>query len=402
MKVCAHKKTSSLFCSAGAVFVLLPSVTFAQVNPVTKTGPAVTAAPQTSPQGTALDVYLGLDFGGVPVRPEDSGNESAKFGYLLGVKGLGSLSLKNAVLDLGGGWFQSRVRSKAAVSAEEGEPTTDVRDIVTRTGFAEASARYKLNPHLEFGPLLTVTFNNDSKFAPLPSKREPNVFLGASLLQSRRESLGSLRWGVNLLTDVNIRGRQVYMINVTAQAGVPLLRPEARVVQVIKEVEKIKIVQAPSEKQNFINNASSPTEIMGQIINFDTARAVLNKNDFAYIQQLSKLLMSSSHKWGSIEITGHADQRGSVQLNEAVSAARAQSAKKILISYGIPAEKITARGRGVSGLVSTTSDSLSLARNRRAEIKIVGVDPESDLEEKVDALRRTYYTPSTCTQLQCR
>ena len=67
---------------------------------------------------------------------------------------------------------------------------------------------------------------------------------------------------------------------------------------------------------------------------------------------------------------GYTDSVGSVEYNQRLSERRANSVKSWLTGHGIPAEKITAEGRGKSDPVATNETADGRENNRRVEFAV--------------------------------
>lgn len=75
-----------------------------------------------------------------------------------------------------------------------------------------------------------------------------------------------------------------------------------------------------------------------------------------------------------IRISGHADERGSDQYNDALGQRRAASAKRYLTDNGIDAARVTIVSYGEQQPAVTGSDENAWARNRRAEFAVTAGD----------------------------
>lgn len=80
-----------------------------------------------------------------------------------------------------------------------------------------------------------------------------------------------------------------------------------------------------------------------------------------------------------IELGSHTDARGSAAYNEALSQQRAEAAVQYIVSKGIDARRLSARGYGETKLVNHCADDVACAeeehqRNRRTEIKITRLE----------------------------
>lgn len=115
---------------------------------------------------------------------------------------------------------------------------------------------------------------------------------------------------------------------------------------------------------------------------FEFNKAQLKPEGQQALNQLYSQLSSMDPKDGSVVVLGFTDRIGSVEYNQKLSQARAQSVVSYLVSKGIPSDKISARGMGKSNPVTgTTCDNVKpraalincLAPDRRVEIEVRGI-----------------------------
>jgi len=71
-----------------------------------------------------------------------------------------------------------------------------------------------------------------------------------------------------------------------------------------------------------------------------------------------------------ITVIGHTDTVANDAYNDKLSLERAQSVREILIGMGVPAQNITAAGRGKRELLVPTADNVFEPKNRRVEISV--------------------------------
>jgi outer membrane protein OmpA-like peptidoglycan-associated protein len=71
-----------------------------------------------------------------------------------------------------------------------------------------------------------------------------------------------------------------------------------------------------------------------------------------------------------IAVIGHTDTVGGLDYNDQLSRARAERTREMLVSLGIPADRIEAAGRGKRELLVHTDENISEPRNRRVEINV--------------------------------
>ncbi len=70
--------------------------------------------------------------------------------------------------------------------------------------------------------------------------------------------------------------------------------------------------------------------------------------------------------------TGHTDATGPASYNEKLSMRRAQAVANFLISKGLPADRIFAKGKGEQQPIASNKTAEGRAKNRRVDIEVVG------------------------------
>ncbi len=113
---------------------------------------------------------------------------------------------------------------------------------------------------------------------------------------------------------------------------------------------------------------------------FNFNKSTLKVEGHQALDQLYSQLTSLDPKEGSVVVLGYTDRIGSDQYNQRLSEERARSVVDYLVSKGIPADRISARGMGESNPVSNCDgvkqrQSLiaCLAPDRRVEIEVQGL-----------------------------
>lgn len=101
---------------------------------------------------------------------------------------------------------------------------------------------------------------------------------------------------------------------------------------------------------------------------YSTASATLSKRDEFILRQFSRFLKSNPQL--SILIQGHTDNVGNPQSNLELSGKRATGVKKFLISCGIPARRLSAKGYGQTVPKVPNTSATNRAKNRRTDFVI--------------------------------
>jgi peptidoglycan-associated lipoprotein len=113
------------------------------------------------------------------------------------------------------------------------------------------------------------------------------------------------------------------------------------------------------------------TEPTGERLSLEDA--FFDFDDFS-LRQDAKAALETDGKYleknsdAKIVIEGHCDERGSVEYNLALGEKRAHAAKDYLVSYGIPAARLTTISYGKERPFDTGHDEGAWAKNRRAHV----------------------------------
>lgn len=120
-------------------------------------------------------------------------------------------------------------------------------------------------------------------------------------------------------------------------------------------------------------DGSEPIEA-GQIVSlknilFDFSKSILRSESFAELNKVVRLLKVNPTM--VIELSAHTDKIGGYSANLALSNDRARSAREYLLSKGIEANRIVAKGYGENKPVSTNNTDAGRQLNRRVEFTIL-------------------------------
>jgi len=141
-----------------------------------------------------------------------------------------------------------------------------------------------------------------------------------------------------------------------ANKGCPI-----KVTQAPVKTEPVK-VQLTAEEQEIINKVFSNLQ-------FETGKAVIKAGSFSSLDDLAALMVKKPAF--KLQIDGHTDNVGSAASNKTLSDRRAKAAKDYLVSKGVDASRIFARGYGKDKPVATNATPEGRAKNRRVEFLII-------------------------------
>jgi len=111
-------------------------------------------------------------------------------------------------------------------------------------------------------------------------------------------------------------------------------------------------------------------------IYYDYNKADIRPDAAIELDKLVKIMVDNPQI--KIELSSHTDCRGSDTYNAKLSQRRAESAVKYIISTGIAANRITAKGYGESKLLNECDDGVKCTEeqhqfNRRTEFKVTHI-----------------------------
>lgn len=129
--------------------------------------------------------------------------------------------------------------------------------------------------------------------------------------------------------------------------------------------------EAVAECQGDIN-----TVMTGKTVNFQSGSAYLANDGNTLLDDVAKVLKPCAGT--TVEIQGHTDLIGGAAINQSLSQARADAVKQALVTRGIAATQLTAKGYGPSQPLENARTAEANAKNRRTVfvISAAGTKPE--------------------------
>jgi OmpA-OmpF porin, OOP family len=127
-------------------------------------------------------------------------------------------------------------------------------------------------------------------------------------------------------------------------------------------------VEAPASKEAVAECQKDINALMtGKTINFQSGSAYLAENNMI-LDEIAAALKPCAGM--SVEVRGHTDLSGNAETNQKLSQERAERVIAALVTKGVPAERMTAKGFGSSQpLVNARGDAAN-AKNRRTEFAV--------------------------------
>jgi outer membrane protein OmpA-like peptidoglycan-associated protein len=109
-----------------------------------------------------------------------------------------------------------------------------------------------------------------------------------------------------------------------------------------------------------------PKKLVLEGVNFDFDKSAIRQEDLDNIDKD----VASLESWGNvnIEVAGHTDSRGSDEYNTKLSQRRVDAVRDYLVSKGIAADRLFAKGYGESQPVADNATDEGRFKNRRVEL----------------------------------
>jgi OOP family OmpA-OmpF porin len=104
-------------------------------------------------------------------------------------------------------------------------------------------------------------------------------------------------------------------------------------------------------------------------VHFDFDKATLRPEAMVILNNAAGLL--STHERVVVEVAGHTDSVGSEEYNQGLSERRANAVRDYLVSKGITASRLTARGYGEVRPVASNDTDAGRQENRRVELVVL-------------------------------
>ncbi|MBA3829682.1 MAG: OmpA family protein [Taibaiella sp.] len=101
---------------------------------------------------------------------------------------------------------------------------------------------------------------------------------------------------------------------------------------------------------------------------FNTGKATLKPASYVSLDKIVRVMKDDPSLF--IDITGYTDNVGKPEMNEELSDKRANTCRNYILSKGIAADRLTAKGYGESNPVTGNKTALGRAQNRRTEFKL--------------------------------
>ncbi len=135
----------------------------------------------------------------------------------------------------------------------------------------------------------------------------------------------------------------------------------------LKETTELK----PYELEILLEPIATNNKMVLNNVFFDFDRSELNIISFLELDKVVELLQKNPIL--RIEIAGHTDNKGDKKYNLTLSQKRAENVVNYLVLKGILKTRLTANGYGDTSPIAPNDTEENKAKNRRTELKIIGI-----------------------------
>ncbi len=293
-----------------------------------------------------------------------------KDGFQIDTDGVLSHYWDSVVGDIGFGWMYHEISGSSYPILNE--------EVKTYSPFFELNARYRFTDALSAGLSSRTLFGTDLGYGAETKKHKAALFMGPQIAYDIDFSQWISRVFVQAHTDLTLPERQIYNIQAGIQIGLEV--PELSIAA--SEDETKEPEEAPNAGIIEVENDQVKLTLLAESpLYFDFAKPNPRAESLAFLEKLANIIGDNLKNWKSLSIEGHTDSQGPENYNLILSKARADSVKKILISHGIPAEKLTTQGFAARR-PRVQGESLEAHRqNRRVEFRFLEVKNPTELQK---------------------
>lgn len=241
--------------------------------------------------------------------------------------------------------------------------------------YLEAGGRYRLENKWQFGPVWSTLIDTSNRFNS--GNHDLTSFMGAQLLKEFTYNDYLMRAGGRLAVDMGISGSvvPVALIDLHITWG----EAPAPIVEASPVIEE-KIVEEVIEEKT-ISYDLNPNPVR-----FDTNKTMVIPDNKIYMRKLALVLANNKDLYNRVEVIGHADQRGSAKYNKKLSKNRAINVADELKKAGLDNTRMVTEGMGYSQPRVLGNNADAYAKNRRVELKFIGVQDEKALSKLLQSI----------------
>ena len=341
------------------------------------------------PSGNQFSGFLGAGLGLSLLSAEQ---EASKSGFLFEGRASVSMFTQKAIFDLGLTWLYSSVSGTTPNTLTGVNTTTQ---IVTQAGTLDFSPRYRFGPRFAAGPMLKILYGTDTSFSELDQASTAQVLVGAKAAWEFLDKDVQYRFGGQILTDLTIQNRQVWLPMIFFELGIPFSRGRT----ILRERETTRV--ETHRIKEIVREGSSFT-FSEDVVHFEFSSSELAPDSKEFFTQVAKWLEQNPSSYTHIKIAGHTDNIGSPEINQRLSEERARAVAQALTAGGVPNDRVESVGLGLSQPIDANDTEVGRARNRRVEVNFGEGADAKQLNDAMNKIKLRTMRPRTCEGDKCR
>ena len=285
-----------------------------------------------------------------------------------------SYKTTNWVYDLGAFWMSSSVSGNL--------PGLVPANVQTRSAMIELSPRYRLSPNWDIGPTVQTLFGTDTNFDINNGSNTPAFFLGLKASYEIPTDALDVRFTLSAAPDLSVSGRTVWMFLGGIQFGLPLSSGE-------KPAPAPKPTPTPTPVATLaVPQKELRLTLPPKLIYFKTASWQLTDRAKQMLRKIGELLAKNDLAWGSLEISGHTDERGTYAYNLKLSQRRSDSVIEQIGRGGARPSKMKMEAFAFTRPAVQGKTEAAFAQNRRVELVFKNVSNPGLIEREITRIVR--------------
>lgn len=269
--------------------------------------------------------------------------------------------------DVGLGWQQSRVKGHTEKN--------EVFDMITQSPMVEFFPSIGFWDHWQVGPLAAVLFGTDHHYGVETEAANQMVMWGPRIsYEWRPEPEWRMRAYAETLRESTLQERQLVNVTIGLMVGIPVATRTSAAV---------------AETKSAGNETTDVTVTLDpELVFFSTASSEIKPQVKRVLEDVAKRLAEQQVAWESMDVMGHADQRGSKEYNMVLSEKRARAVGDQLFTASIERAKVRTQYFGKEQLRDPANNPKAWALNRRVELVFHGVKEPEKLQAILKPLEK--------------
>lgn len=345
-----------------------------------------------------LVLQMGTDAGYLSHSPTIP-DEGPFNGSFLNGKAMASFLFQDVIAEAGLGWSYSALYGMTR-SENPAVPSIGHR-IYTQSAFAEGGLRFRLTDKFNLGIIVQDFFGTDLTLSQRKNLVSNMLLGGGMMAVDILSDSGIFRLGATLMAEIPDNQRRILSYGLTLQFGIPLRGYDTllRKTDVVVRTEKVQKVEVPKIVTRSVVREVSKFSLPRNALRFLKGQAVLAPEDQAFLIDLAQELKQLQETWRTVMVEVTVKSSGDPVRDKKISEARAQSLRNVLVSAGLPAQRIFSAGLGGKQIVPDRNPQSN--SGQLIELSFSGLTQPDELNDALNNFVRRKAIPETCRGEKC-